>query len=1206
MKWTKDQQKVIDLRDRNILVSAAAGSGKTAVLVERIIKIITDKDKPIDVDRLLIVTFTKAAAAEMRERIANAVEKQLESNPYNIHLQKQLTLLHNAQITTIDSFCLNVIRNHFHKIDLNPNFRIADEGELKLLKSDVCDEVLEEYYMEGNEDFLNFVEAFLNGKTDSNIKELILKLFEYSMSYVKPKEWLEGAYRQYDIESVEAFNNSPGVKSIVEYVKKLLEDLKNGIENAYNICLLEDGPYMYIDAIGQDLDFINKALACTEYNELYKQFSQLKFAKLSTKRDEKVDQSLREIVKNIRDSVKKKLKDISEKVVTMDIETAYLTTVKSKPDARVLIDLTKSFMDKFAEEKQNKNIVDFTDLEHFTIDILIDEKGNRTEVAKEFAGKFNEILIDEYQDINQLQDVLLRAVSKEEDGINNLFMVGDVKQSIYKFRLARPELFIEKYNSYSTNDGPLQRIDLQKNFRSRKEVLDSINFIFYQIMGKDVGGIDYDDLAALNPGNEDYKELPDKTDNYSEFIYLDYNSHEMLTKKEMEAKAIGLRIKELTDENTGMLVTDSKTKELRRARYNDIVILLRSVKGTGEGLVETLNSMGIPTHMQASTGYFSTIEIKTILSFLAVIDNPLQDIPLAATLVSPFGNFNSNELATIKSKYQGNCLYNALKLAKVDAQEIIHSNIKMKINSFFELLQEMQKAAVYMPINELINYIFKKTGYLDYITSMPGGKVRRANARMLVERAAAFEQTSYKGLFNFNRYVEQLIDYEIDYGEASLENENDNTVKVMSIHKSKGLEFPIVILANMAKKFNQHDASNKVILHHELGIGMDYVDTTRRIKSPSLLKQAISNTIKQENLGEELRVLYVALTRAKEKLIMVGTVENFDKKISGYMDVQSLNSVGLSFEKISSASSYFDWVLMSLMRNRALKDICGFNELMSDISGNFIVRNIMADELFTENVLNTIESEIVKDKLKSGNYTYDKSVYDVIDKRFKYQYPYLEEVNLKTKFTVSELKKNRLMDDYDYGIFEEETVVPYVPDFVQEKESINGSYKGSVYHKVLELIDFEKVKSVKDLNDEIDRMEAEGHITALENSIIYRKDIMDFIDSPLTKRMIEAKNKGLIFKEQPFVIGKKASDLIEGCRSSETLLVQGIIDLFFEEKGDIILVDYKTDRVSSEAELVDKYKVQLDLYAKALEMMKGKKVKEKLIYSFCLKRIISC
>ena len=647
MTWTESQKKVIDRRERNILVSAAAGSGKTAVLVERIIQKIT-QDK-VDIDKLLIVTFTNAAAAEMRERIRDAIEKKLEEEPEDTHLQRQFTLVHNAQITTIDSFCLYVIRNYFYKIDLEPNFRVADEGELSLLRADVLGKLLEAHYAAGEEAFLSFVAGYGSAKSDQAIQDMILKMYTYAQSYPWPDEWLVSCGQAYDLKEEADMEQADWMKQFLDSLVTAVSDCGSQMREALNVCEEPDGPYMYADALKEDirrLDAIRESGSYARFGEEINAYAKA-FPKLAAARKFEGSVEKKELVQNIRNAMKKEIKDMRDKFFFKEPEEIFLDMKKTAPAVKMLVALTEEFASCFAAEKKRKNLVDFSDMEHFALKILVDQTTKEpTETADEFAALFDEIMIDEYQDSNYVQETLLRAVSKERFGQNNLFMVGDVKQSIYRFRLARPELFMEKFDTYAAGTPGCERIDLQKNFRSRDEVLSGVNDIFYKIMCRDLGNVVYDENAALYPG-ADYPEDMDPAMFATEVLVADESGAEEMERVELEARMIASRIHEMRKE--GQTVTDKESGELRPMEYRDIVILLRSVSGMADTFVKVLLEEGIPAFTTSRTGYFSTVEIQTVLNMLRVIDNPMQDIPLAAVLYSPVGGFSGEDLAKIRA-----------------------------------------------------------------------------------------------------------------------------------------------------------------------------------------------------------------------------------------------------------------------------------------------------------------------------------------------------------------------------------------------------------------------------------------------------------------------------------------------------------------------------------------------------------------------------
>lgn len=1265
VSWTTEQQQVIDLRNRNILVSAAAGSGKTAVLVERIVKIITDKNHPVDIDHLLIVTFTNAAAAEMRERIGNAIEKALDEQPGNEHLLRQLTLIHNAQITTIDSFCLYVVRNHFHEIDLEPNFRIGDEGELKLLREDVLGRVLEQNYEEPSEAFSDFVEGYASGRTDAALNEMILQLYEFSRSYPWPEKWLDSFVGAYRIETREELDRAEWLAPLTENICFVLKDCEQLLKQALAITQQDDGPDMYEKAVQSDLEKYEGLSRLTSFCELSGALSDIKYDRLASSRGFEGDPDKLELVKSLREQAKDVVKKLCKQYFFCSPEMMIEQLERTEPMLEEVVRLTKQFADEFAAAKRRKNLVDFHDVEHFALQILVDEETEKAKkTAEEFRDTFEEIMIDEYQDSNEVQETLIRSISREERGENNIFMVGDIKQSIYRFRLARPELFMKKYDSYSLEESTTQRIDLHKNFRSREEVLTCTNDIFYKIMARSLGNVEYDAEAALYPGAS----YPVSADFIPEILLADSNDElledtELTDKKTLEAKIVAEEIKHLMKTQQ---VTDKVAGTLRAAHYSDIVILLRSLSGWADSLVEVLNGNGIPAHTVSSTGYFSTVEVQTVLSMLRLLDNPRQDIPMAAVLRSPMAGLTDEELAVLRLEDGSVPFHEAvLELAEGlyeedgqkeisdseadseadqkqgrNADEKTENHIEItahrKLLKFYKKYKQLRQLVPDTPIHELIEIILRETGYGHYVAAMPAGNRRTANLNMLLEKAAAYEKTSYKGLFHFVRYIDELQKYDVDFGEADMVGENEDVVRIMSIHKSKGLEFPIVIVSGMGKNFNKQDTRSKMVLHPELGIGLDYMDGKKRIKSPTIAKKAIAKQIDLENLGEELRVLYVALTRAKEKLILTGTLKDAPEKLEFFRQQANLSKAAdrpLSYLTREGASGYLDWILPAVL----------------SYGDKYPVRIVEAAELVLDEVENQLEqNEDLTERIEEIEAA-DTQLVGQLKQRFSQRYPYQTDILRKNKYSVSELKHRAMREKFEaeqeetIPAFLEEPVTPTIPLFIQREESVEqetanrGALRGTAVHRVMECYDFASEKSV---HEQMEAMEKEEKITADMRALVREQTVADFVSSETGKRMALAQRGGALYREKPFVMGFTEEELerygfgagaqmIENEAQTENAqqeimsenvsqenhmheedltLIQGIIDVFWIEDDGITVLDYKTDRVDTAQELIDRYATQLKLYADALERVfatRKLKVKEILIYSFRLEKLIS-
>lgn len=1193
--WTQEQQKVIRLRDRNILVSAAAGSGKTAVLVERIITMLTAEESAVGVDQLLIVTFTEAAAAEMKDRIRAAIEKKLEQQPENEHLKTQATLIHNAQITTIHSFCLSVIRDHFPAIDLDPGFRIREEGELKLLRHDVLGELLEECYTEGAQEFLDFVSAYGGGKNDKKLEELILKIYEFSRSYPDPQEWLENCVKAYEVEDEKELEESAFVERIRKNTEYYLKDTCELLEQGLEVCAQEDGPVVYSDVLSSDIQMIQKLADCESFDALCNHMRGITWKRLPPNRSKTSSQEKAEYVRNLRDEVKSLLGDVISQYFYQDTAEILSDLKLCKTHIQMLVCLVDRFSQMFEEKKREKDMIDFSDMEQYALRILTEKKDGGfvpSQIAKEYQKQYVQIMIDEYQDSNLIQETILNSVSTVWEGKYNIFMVGDVKQSIYRFRLSRPELFMEKFETYSMEDSEKQRIDLHKNFRSRGEVLDTANFVFRQIMTRNLGGIAYDEKAALYAG-ADYPAQPQAG---TEILVADMEEESggdggALTEKEMEARTIAARIRELIRTYT---VFDKGTGKMRPCRYSDIVILTRSVKGFADVFAEVLNREGIPAYAGTREGYFASQEIGILLDYLRVIDNVQQDIPLAAVLASAFGGMSGEELAEIKADGRGESFYEAVENYRTDGE---NETVKKKLNACLEQMDRIRRRVPYTPIHELLRMILRDTGYGEFMSAMPAGEQRRANLEMLSEKARAFEATSYKGLFHFIRYVEQLQKYDVDYGEAALEDEQANTVRIMTIHKSKGLEFPVVFVSGLGKRFNMQDARSSTVIHAGLGIGLDAIDLENRTKSPSIVKKVIQKEEALDSLGEELRVLYVALTRAKEKLILTGTVSDFSKKMERFAPVKMSKKDTLSFSRLSKASGYWDWILPAVVR--ATPDV--------PIS----IQTVTATDLVKEEVEEETAGKITQSVLDSWDREriYDPEIRRFLENQFMYRYPYSESRSQKLKFTVSELKKRgarqeayseEAPDANGELLYQEPEIVPLIPSFLKDADEPKGAFRGTAYHRALQLIDFTKSYTVHTLKEELRSLSEEQKLPEEMLACIRAEELLAVLNSPLGERMKICAFTNRLKKEQPFVLGVDAKEIYPQEQSGEILLVQGIIDVWFEEEDGIVVLDYKTDRVSGQEELAERYHAQLDYYARALEQITQKTVKEKIIYSFAL------
>ena len=1271
MKFTPEQQRVIELHNSNILVSAAAGSGKTAVLVERIIRMICDGEHPADIARLLIVTFTNAAAAEMRERIAAGIAARLEADPGNEHIQKQSALLHNAQITTIDSFSLFLIRNHFNEIGLDPDFRVADEGEIKLLQQEVLAQLLEDAYAgqfvpEAPEQFHACVEYFCPGGRESVLEQHILNLSRYAGSFPWPAEWLEERKNDYAAGDMEALVHSDYGQYLTERVNRTVEGCLEKLQEVKRLCELPDGPYMYGELTEAEIEQLERLTSCKDLEEQAAKVPTVTFGRLPSKKDDSVDPAKRELAKAIRNSVKDTLSDLSESYFKTPLELAVEQGKACREPLRILLDLVLEFDRRLLAAKQERHLIDFSDMEHYALQILlkrekVEETGGTgtdhaetkyrivpSDVAMEYRQYFQEILIDEYQDSNLVQEYLLSAISGEEEGRYNRFMVGDVKQSIYKFRLARPELFLEKYDTYQET-GDLCRIDLAKNFRSRIQVVDAVNDVFSRIMSREIGGIAYDDKAALYPGavypaQEDPaygSELllirkPEKGEREESGIgeqhaegagvLVDYDNV-----RQLEALAIAARIKQLKG---SLQVMEKSTGELRPVRYSDMVILLRTTSGWDEEFKKILEQQGIPVYITSKTGYFGALEVQELLQFLRVLDNPRQDIPLFGVMQSVFGGFTQEEIAQIRSGGEGHSrkrmtLYEALKEVAQSGRTVEEgeeisagesageeAELSQKADTFLQRIGHYRDLTPFTSIRDLLQRILDDYDYLNYVTALPTGSKRRANVEMLLTKASAFEKTSYFGLFHFIRYMEQLEKYDVDYGEADTLDENADVVRIMSIHKSKGLEFPVVFVSGLSKRFNMQDANQSLIVDMDLGVAVDYVDSVRRIKNKTLRRAILSAKMKEDNLAEELRVLYVALTRAREKLILTAVLDKADEK---WELAQMTGQERLTYLDFCEAGSYMDFLLPILPQT------------------GIAVKTLRTEDLAVEELREQLRMGDRREQLRliacgettlTGDPEENERKLMYLRERFAYQYPHPGLQKLYTKTTVSELKIAAMAekDEAAFHTFEEKEVVPYIPGFRREQEKVSGAVRGNAFHRTMELLDFMYVfvesglfeKCPGDYETYRKRLDAERLKNRLEEFLqretislrlteeyakaVSLPKILNFLEQELAYRMWRAQEQGLLYREQPFVLGIDAKRLDPDLPEGEKVLIQGIIDVFFIEDGEIVLLDYKTDVIDSLEALWNRYNVQIQYYEEALTKLMQMPVKERILYSFYLEK----
>ena len=1215
MNWTPEQSQAIYKKDSNILVAAAAGSGKTAVLVERIInKIIKEK---IDIDRLLVVTFTNAAASEMRERILKSIYKIIDSEePQDEetinHLQRQITLLNKASICTIDSFCLDVIKNNFFEIEISPNFRIADTAEIDLLKQEVLEKIFEEKYENHDKDFEKLLKTYTSYIDDTPLKDIILRIYTYIESNPFPLKWLNEQVEKFNIKDTKQdFSNTEWGKILLQNMKENLEDSIKKLKAEETRLSFESELEQYERIILSDIQQLEMVYANLEnWDKAYSLINKVDFLRWPSSK--KITNPEKDKAKAIRDKVTKEFKAKRDKIFTANSEMANEDLIEMYEILSKLEKLIIDFDLEFSKNKRDRNIVDFSDVEHLALKILVKEEDVPSEIAKKYQEKFIEIAIDEYQDSNLVQEYILTSISNGK----NIFMVGDVKQSIYKFRQAMPDLFLGKYSNYSENEANDKglKIKLFKNFRSRKNVLDFTNLIFENIMGEKLGEIDYTEEEYLNLG-ANYAES--KEDLISEIDILDVTEEdkdenfenaeipenansdsdleetEKLEDIELEAKFVAQKIKNLIDSK--FQVYDNKKEEFRDIRFRDIVILLRSTKNKANIFEKELTNLNINVYSDTSQEYLESYEIQVIMDLLKIIDNPYQDIPLVHVMLSSLGMFTDDDLLEIRLCDQNDDFYTTMLKSRLSVRE----ELREKIDSFLNKIENFREKNGYMDLDELIWTIYEETGFLNYVGLMPNGALRVANLKMLFERAKQYESASFKGLFNFINFIEKIKTGSGDLGAAKLIGENEDVVRIMSIHKSKGLEFPVVFLSCTGSGFNMMDLNSDILLHQKIGIGVKYIDYDRQIKYDTISKLALREKLLEENLSEEMRILYVALTRAKEKIYVTGVKKDFQKnkeKMQELVDIYKKENGKINPILIKKYKKYIDWILLVYMYNfESSKDVLKMNT----IKRKDILKTLKKEETEDVDIFKVLEekSKDIKEE-------------DIINLKnqliFEYKYKGLSEIPTKESVT-NIVHKNVVVEPFqarneDDDEEENGKIELPKPKFLvgTEEEKITPAKKGTLVHLCMKNLDFSRDYSLEDVKALIDDLESRKIITAKEKEAINPWVVFNFTKSNIWNELKEAKE---YHKEEPFYINVPAKDVME-TDLDENILVQGIIDLYYITKNDeLVLLDYKTDFVEQKEpvqmgqELINRHKPQLMLYKEALENGLNRKVDRVWIYS---------
>lgn len=1283
--WSDDQWKAITLAGEDMLVAAAAGSGKTAVLVERIIRKLCDPSNPVSVDRLLVATFTKAAAAEMRHRIGEALEQALENNPEDDHLKRQLAMLGSASITTLHSFCMEVIQRHYTLIPLDPGFRIASESETAILRQEVLEELFEQKYNSeiGETPFLSLVDWYGGEKGDDAVFWLVLRLYDFSRSHPWPDAWLQEGADMYLHADEAGLQDNVWIKSIMQDVILTLEGAMGRLVQGKAIAMSPGGPAPYVDNLEADQVMIQSFMDGVRnrpWGEWFELFQTISFGKLKPCKKDQTDPVLQERVKGLRDEVKKSLIALQTQLFGRTTAQFIEELHQSAPLMQELASVVIQFANSYRAAKLSRGWLDFSDLEHYALQILRHKDATPGEMlpsdaALEYQQQYEEILLDEYQDTNTVQEEIVRLISHTAPG--NRFMVGDVKQSIYRFRLAEPGLFLDKYRRFQYEDAMEggYRIDLARNFRSRREVLDTTNLIFRQIMDETVGEINYDERAELvygegyevEPADHSYDPewiLIDRSEEGAE-ISADTNSDayedqaiEEIDKAELEAvvlesRAIAARIHQMMGANGSapLLIYDKQLKAKRGVNYSDIVILLRSTAAWAKVMMEELSLAGIPVVGELNQGFFDAIEVETMLSLLQIIDNPLQDIPLAAVLRSPIYGLSEDELAQIalyRPKERGSSFYQGVEhvLGMEPVADDISPALLDKLRTFQTQFHAWRGYAREGELSMLIWKIYSDTGYLNWVGGLPAGSQRQGNLQALHDRARQYEQSAASGgLFTFLRYIIRLRENGGDLGTVAVAGDQGNAVRIMTIHKSKGLEFPVVFIAGLSKAFNRQDLNAPFLIHKELGFGPKFVDERNRVSYPMLPNLAIRRKAEMELLAEEMRVLYVALTRPREKLIMVSAVKNLLKSIESWGSVIHVEEQKLPDYLLARAKCYLDWIGPALIRHPSaveLREACDIPEPKSVITSRMPSLNIhiaiassqylvMSAAAGSEQITSPLteydqnsEDSVVFTKLA------DQETYSQIHAKLSWKYPYQGVTAFPAQTTVTEMKARMAMQaEQSMDIFklkelkEEQTGRNEVlyqlhlqrPRFM-EQVKLSPTERGTAYHTLMQHVPFDQEPSLSVVQEKIAELILKQIITAPQADVIDPKVIMEFLQSPVGELLRGAE---WVLREVPFSFGLPVAEAHAGLLSeladnnlaftindddlaNEVVLIQGVIDCLFFTRDKLYLLDYKSDRVSPHLggieALARHYTFQLELYQRAIEEMTGQAVDEKWLYFF--------
>ncbi|OCS87452.1 helicase-exonuclease AddAB subunit AddA [Caryophanon tenue] len=1201
VQWTDEQWQAIYASGQDTLVSAAAGSGKTAVLINRMIeKVIGKTGEPIDCDELLVVTFTNAAAAEMRQRMATALEKelqkQLDNPPIAKHLRRQLTLVNKAQISTLHSFCLAIIKQYAYMLDLDPGFRIANDGEAALLRDDVLAEVLEQAYDEDNEarllDMYRLVDSFTSDRDDQAIELLIERLYEMSRVQPEPYRWLNSLVDAYNIDAATTVDDLVFIEDIKKSIRLELQSAWRYLEEMRDITLLPDGPAAYGTTLERDFDDVRTVLAISEmgsWQALHDAVTGFKWTTLARMKKDECDPTLQKRAKDKRDKAKKIIDTLQKTYFARQPHTLVEEIRRMAPIIATLVELTKDYSERYKQLKRKRALVDFSDLEHYALQILTTiEDGELVPsvVAQDYQQKFKEVLVDEYQDTNLLQETILQLVKSGDAHNGNMFMVGDLKQSIYRFRLAEPRLFLGKYEQYADKQDGL-KIDLNANFRSRREILEGTNYIFTQIMGKQVGELEYDEAASLKYSGG-YDDVPTAIPIQVAVIANAEEEDELpeeddFTAAQYEARYIIREIQQLKE--SGAMVK-GKDGNMRPLEYRDIVILMRSMTWSAE-FAEAFKEAEIPLYADLGKGYFEALEVMIMLNTLKVVDNPYQDIALASVLRAPFVGLTENELATIRVSDKRLPFYEALHHFVRQGQSGISTAAAEKLQRFLQLLQKWRNASKRIALSDLVWMIYEDTYYYEMVGAMVNGKQRQANLRILHDRALAYEQTIFRGLFRFLRFVDRMKSRGDDLGTARSVSEEEDVVRVMTIHASKGLEFPVVFVAGLGRGFNKMDFNHPYVFDQQYGLGVKAIDPEHRVTYTSLPFLAIKEKKLLEMRAEEMRILYVAMTRPKERLYLVGSVKDATKSLQDWQESQRLKEhERLPNALRAKANRYLDWIGPAIVCH---PDFIEMEQQASYTPSQWNVHFISND------ALREGKDKLTQEQL-ADTATLDATLVEEVTRRFTAQYHYTDMTTKRSKTSVTELKRLQqlqLQEEPELFAQATQTLVKEAPRpaFLQQ-QSLTAAEVGTAFHAAMHHVPQQGFTSDTAIDAFIDSLVTREILTKDEAAVLERAHFQQFFASAIGQRFMKAHR---IWRELPFTMLVKEDTMIDG------QIIQGIIDCVIEEQdGTIILLDYKTDRIAKaqlQEELEKRYTIQLHTYAQAIEQILRVPVTEKIIYA---------